>query len=476
MSQIYVLHYDGVVTGSKELRKHNDEIVSTKYDLLLQRDDLHARKIIDYFNKYDNSPGGKKKEPFFDAFLVHMAYAKPNPEVQYQGNFYYPIDPSGDLGDPNTGPNSTFRTSNYDIAQRIDNIPGYDDANHVFILSPLSENALANILVTINSRGEDKPLIFHIQGDAIKTPDGIKTNPPTLGMKGSGGGMFGEAFNMFSGGVEFQTLSETLKIKVAIFSSVEPNAVTVIDQEMNVIDPGLYYNRIIDDMLTVCSDNTTVTNMDLFRSLTVHSVYQDGVDKDNLGSLALLSKLSGVANINIPCMFMGLRIYNSSSLPFGHPDAGSSSLWFEFKGENTKPVGLVNDFRVNQATGEFEKPPDIRGLEYGNKDFLYNETMFFYANQAMQFYGLLQEYFPSKFNFKLGGIVDGIGPISKSLRAPFNMSLFYFAKETYMDYGAGANNGAEIKAINKDAPVAAAVQEDMSGGSNSELVPLVNYL
>ena len=31
MSQIYVLHYDGVVTGSVELRKHNEHVVSKMY-------------------------------------------------------------------------------------------------------------------------------------------------------------------------------------------------------------------------------------------------------------------------------------------------------------------------------------------------------------------------------------------------------------------------------------------------------------
>ncbi len=493
MSQIYVLHYDGVVTGSVELRKYNEDVVSKMYEKILKREQIdapiHAPKLIDYFNKYDNLPGGKKKEPFFDAFLVHIAFAKRNPEVEYNGNFYYPIDPSRDLANENKGPYSTFRTSNYDVSTRRDNIPGYDDANHIFILSPLSESALANILEAIDSRG-DKPLIFHIQGDAIKTPDGTpKNNPPTLGMNGSGGGMFGEAFNMFSGGVEFQTFRETLKVHGAAFYSVEPNAVTTRSADGKVIDPGFYYNRIIQDMLTVCSDNRTVTNMDLFRPLTVHSVYEDGVDKDNLASLALLSKLSGEANMNIPCMFMGLRIYNSSSVPFGPPGGPTPTFWFDGPG---KPEGTTdNGFRVHPITMEVEKPADRRGREYGNIEFLYNDTMMFYYNQISQFNSLLQEYFPNKFYFTEGSIVDGTGPISKSLRAPFNFSLFYFAKQTYMDYGVGANNGSAIKSI-VVAPQGAAEavhqgarpnagsskSAKLNGGGeyNYELIPLVNYL
>ena len=64
MSQIYVLHYDGVVTGSVELRKHNEHVVSKMYS----RNHVNsgAQQILDYFQKYDIPVGtvGKKNEPF----------------------------------------------------------------------------------------------------------------------------------------------------------------------------------------------------------------------------------------------------------------------------------------------------------------------------------------------------------------------------------------------------------------------------
>ena len=63
MSNISVLHYDGVVTGSKELRTYNELVVSTMY-----KNTEPMTKVMNYFENYDNTGGGKKK----NHFLMHF--------------------------------------------------------------------------------------------------------------------------------------------------------------------------------------------------------------------------------------------------------------------------------------------------------------------------------------------------------------------------------------------------------------------
>lgn len=488
MSQIYVLHYDGVVTGSVELRLHNQHVVSKMYS----RNHVNsgAQQILDYFEKYDNSIGGKKNEPFFDAFIVHMAFANANSDVSYEGNHYYPIDTSNDLMFPNKGPSSVFRTSNYDKDNRIESIPDYENSDHVFILSPLSEDALKDLVNIIDTRVRN--LIFHIQGDAILASGNQPKNyPPESGMKGNPtGGLFGEAFNMYSGGIEFQQFREKLRSENAMFYSVSPR-VNNISQEfaswkeeddLSVPVPiPDYYTRVVDDLLNALEYGNTKTSADSFKRLTVKRVYQDGVDKDNLGSLVLLSKLTN--QLNIPCMFMGLRLYSSTTRPFGHQL--KSSMWLRGPG---KPDGTNNGFRINPVTGEAEKPPDIRGPQHGNIEFKLMETIDFYKHQSESFKNIMNDFAPGKFQFLSGGIVDGAGQVSNSLRAPFNFALFYFAKNTYMDYGAGANGGSSLKGIDQQYslnPVGGSnitydeIDNNMTGGSKDsedELIPLVNNL
>ena len=60
MSNICVLHYDGVVTGSKELRKYNEHVVSKMYT-----NTGPMTKVMNYFENYDNTPGRKKKRTIF---------------------------------------------------------------------------------------------------------------------------------------------------------------------------------------------------------------------------------------------------------------------------------------------------------------------------------------------------------------------------------------------------------------------------
>ena len=516
MANISVLHYDGVVTGSKELRKYNELIVSKRYTENTEKKPM--TKVMNYFENYDNAPGGKKKEPFFDGFLVHMALLQKDSYKKYGLNNinYWPIRTEDIEGD-NTGENSTFRSSRINESGNetaTTDIKNYDKATHIFILSPLTRNVLEILIERINYAKDNREytLIFHIQGDVIKAPDGAPRYDginPDSGMTG-GGSMFGEAFNLFSGGMEFQKFRNKLKEVGAEFYSVSPNTVGDADDfhnryrewEINVqtladtkaeqavweekmkkklavgggqgkaaarrmrrrrerelgkepvtateaeqkkqipvaekeLSESLpipdYYKKVNDDIIQVCSNNDVPTDWsNNFRKLNIDMIIQDGTDKDNLASMSLLGNMN--QSEKIPVYFVGARMYKSSSRPFGTPkEAGGATFKFPESFER---------FRVNPNTQECEKPTDTRNFNkeknqevYGNFEFLKDITVSFYKHQMNGFKECLYDVMPSGnsiFDFIEGGIVDGTGDTSLSLRAPFNMSLFFFAPNTYM--------------------------------------------
>ena len=508
MANISVLHYDGVVTGSKELRKYNELIVSKRYTENTEKKPM--TKVMNYFENYDNAPGGKKKEPFFDGFLVHMALLQKDSYKKYGLNNinYWPIRTEDIEGD-NTGENSTFRSTRINESGNetaTTDIKNYDKATHIFILSPLTRNVLEILIERINYAKDNREytLIFHIQGDVIKAPDGAPRYDginPDSGMSG-GGSMFGEAFNLFSGGMQFQEFRNRLKDVGAKFYSVSPNTVGDADDfhnryrewEINVqtladtkaeqavweekmkkklavgggqgkaaarrmrrrrerelgkepvtateaeqkkqipvaekeLSESLpipdYYKKVNDDIIQVCSGGSLMDKRD-FRNLNIDMIIQDGTDKDNLASMSLLGNMH--QSKKIPVYFVGARMYKSSSVPFGGPKDPRSTLDFG------------NGFRVNPNTEECEKPNDTRNRDlpspiYGNIKFLRDITLLFHDHQMRGFKECLDDVMPSCnsiFDFIEGGIVDGTGDTSLSLRAPFNMSLFFFAPNTYM--------------------------------------------
>ena len=74
---IKVLHYNGTISGSRELRKYNQAVVSKMYNTVdsdIQGTPHH------YFKEYDKL---KSAEPFYDAFVVHLAHLKPKEYLNY---------------------------------------------------------------------------------------------------------------------------------------------------------------------------------------------------------------------------------------------------------------------------------------------------------------------------------------------------------------------------------------------------------
>ena len=76
MEHTYILSYNGLVTGSKNLRKHN-QVEAKKHQYTTNNDgydykDQQDNLIFQYFKKYDLPDQGKGKldEPFFDGYLA----------------------------------------------------------------------------------------------------------------------------------------------------------------------------------------------------------------------------------------------------------------------------------------------------------------------------------------------------------------------------------------------------------------------
>jgi hypothetical protein len=386
---ITILTYDGLVTGSVELREYNKKYVVNSYKNLKQT------PLIKYFNDYDKVKGN---EPFYDAYLVYLAFQK-----GYTNN-YYPITFT-DKSISNKGYSSKLRTSMPNIKQKINSIPGYESSVHVFIMCPFSEKMIQDIKGTLEELKEED-IIIHIQGEAMlnennepRYKNDEKDRDTGMTNKGS---MFGEAFNLFTGGLEVQEFRKLVNKLGAKIYAVKPEC----SDKTSFRNVPKLYRDATKDILSVCSgDNLKLK----YRLLKVHSVYQDITDKDNLASLSLLSELCKDNKVYIN--LVGYRIYSSNTE--------------NINGLQFYPIPKkYNGFRRNPKTGEYEKPYDKRGEDYGNQRFMKQKSIASYDEYIQKFINVL-EYKKNNFNYIKSGIVDGTGIHSRSLRSPFNMTLYF---------------------------------------------------
>ena len=454
---VYILSYDGVVTGSNQLRSYNAHVVSEKYKDYHTSGD-NPTDLIDYYDKYDNVCE-KKKEPFFDGFLAHMAFLKIN-DVNVQNYYnlskinYYNIK-YADTEQDNTGELSQLRTTNTgEVEVNFRKEKGYDDGKHIFLLCPTSvevHDKIVNILQDYksesksNTNSNSNNLFIHIQGEAIKNDKDEPRNRENVRCKDTGmtpkekGGLFGEAFNLFSGGIQIQKLRKEFSTSKNIeIYSVKPDCKDKKIEEkkeeiekINNEEPPEYYVKANEDILEFSKrkskscDESPQELHSKFINLNVTVVAQDILDKDNLASLAIIGSLKKHTKTEL--LIVGFRIYNSSTIP-------ETMDWLNFRNKN----------------GEVEKPNDSRNKtnEHGNIEFLKDDTHKFHMISSIGFMNVLNQTISDicdKFVMEYGGIVDGTEVKSESLRAPFNMSAFTFCKGTYMDVGVGKNNGEKIK-------------------------------
>ena len=450
---IYVLHYNGIITGSLELRNYNAQVVSTMYG---DKADLTEGTPMHYYNQYDNAPGGKKNEPFFDAFLVHLAMLDLENKARFCNEItgdltdikYYKTE-INDSPDPNIGGKSSLKSKiKLDTITRED--MQYKSAKHIFIMSPMTELMSSEIQSVCEERTSNgQNVIIHIQGDAIKNEYESGDNHPAKsqnnGLTGKSG-MFPDAFNLFSGGLAVQGLRGYLKSKQnANILSVSPVTGTGWKAAGKPVPD--YYKNVNRDVLTVSKNPNSgfgkKAGCFISRGLDIHKVYQDGTDKDNLASLILLGRLN--RDNTIPTDFIGLRLYKSSTVPFAAKflPAGQQKDYMMRAAENhpggpwppMKPTTF--NFAAQRNTPEYSKPADSRGDSFGNLPFEPAQadlTRRFYEKQRAGFEAVLKPY-ARNININNNGvdqfIVDGLGLLSESKRAPFNMSLFFFAPDTY---------------------------------------------
>ena len=469
---MYILSYDGVVTGSNQLRSYNEHVVSKTYG-------NNPTGLIDYYNKYDNVCG-KKKEPFFDGFLAHMAFLKIN-DVNVQNYYnlskinYYNIK-YADKDDKNTGEISQLQTTNTgDVEVDFREKKRYDDGEHIFLLCPTSVEVYDKIFEILqkykSNLHKSNTLFIHIQGEAINNDNGEPRNGNNERCKDTGmtpkknGGLFGEAFNLFSGGIQIQKLRKefTDSDNIEIYSvkpvcndkiedkkeeKKEENNVEEknVEKKEEIEDPPQYYVKANDDILEFSKrkscDESPQELHSKFIKLNVTVVAQDILDKDNLASLAIIGSLKKHTKTEL--LIVGFRIYKSSTIPdYDGDNKGHSMDWSRFrnkKGEVEKPNDKRNSILIHNNNDE--------GNDEGNIEFLKDDTHKFHMISSIGFMNVLNQTIwdiCDKFVMEYGGIVDGTEDKSESLRAPFNMSAFTFCNGTYMDVGVGKNNGEKIK-------------------------------
>lgn len=531
--EVFVIYYNQTITGSKELRAYNKKVVSECYPEPEEGSPLH------YYSKYD-SPGGKSNEPFYDAFLVHMATLDASKHEEYGLVDIVYYEEQYTRVEENTGQESLFKKT---FARADDGTAAphktrvdlnYNRAKHIFLLCPTAEYMVDDIVKLINDdKHSDTPIIIHIQGDIKNMTEGDKTTESvnnTINQRcamNSPEGMFRDAFNLYSGGEDHRLLRKALHELGAMFLSASPEfdesnasdnlkelrieankeaaaaaaeagraeaAANAAKEKVaapkgrlqrvrrvfrsatkdakakqeeaeaedafkkakekrdrsaeaaNVANTPLYYRKANNDILMLSA--TEVEKTSVYEKLTnnentlvevtnkeqaasdlkitkILKVYQDGTDKDNLAGLILLGAAYTGTEKPIDLDFIGLRIYISTTVPFPSKEHTFSFPFTE--------GGLMREGGVE----EFFQPGDNRPNQ-GNIKFQSEFTTRFYTAQLEGFKQSLIMSTPDMFIFNNSKrfftdyIVDGVNDTSKSLRAPFNMSLFFWAPETYM--------------------------------------------
>lgn len=453
-NHIYVVSYSGTITGGKELRLYNENVVSKLYGK-----GNTPGTLLHYYDKYDNSPAGKKNEPFFDAFLVHMAHLRPESYNSMGLNdISYFKEEVLDDDSPNIDPKSKFKVNITENDHRENIRRDYSQAKHIFILSPFTEYMVDEINRFADHR--NTPLIIHIQGAPC---DGGSSN--NGGLTSTGGGLFGEAFNLFSGGLASQRFRKSMLDKGGNFVSVSPyvNSYVLEDELYNVPQ---YYVNVNQHILDAATNNTVP---DIFDKLNVLKVYQDGTDKDNLASLNLMNLIYN--DRQVPADFIGFRIYASSSLPimfkflgYSKDELSKTTIGYVSKGKPPAVAAPSADqpgddlvMKISQLSffppplnfvspmDEFMKPAGDYGT--GNVRFEEDITKRFYQKQYYGFKEILDQSRTPGYGIELrnvgsAAIVDGVKERSDSNRSPFNMSLYFFAPDTYMSDALIAATGA----------------------------------
>jgi len=332
--------------------------------------------IGEYAFAYDSH--GKFKEPIFDGFLACIALL---PNDVFNESFHYVPTEYKDTPRPSkmvSGLSTNYLEGSFTREQ----LPIHYNSKHVFLLGPMNQSAVEYVQ---SLKGN---VIFHIQGDASgekKTtsyPDAM-TEHPTI---------FPISFNLWTGEECSRLIrsemnaSFTVKCKPDIVQEdvdVITNVGAMVDITVKI--PSIYV-QMRNYMVQACLCGRNF-NFPL-QTLNIVTIYQDMIDKDNSVSCWILLKHS-----SIPCLsLIGRRVYVANPVlkdyTFTFQEGKNGDIHFPAVSESNQ-VFDEYETRKNHHEMKSKFQALLVGLEYC--------------------YPLLSDE----------DIVDGIGEMSESERAPF---------------------------------------------------------
>ena len=354
MAQVCLVTYNGLVTGSKELREDNPRVFQ------LLKGAPNKTPIGQYAFIYDDAPpngAGKVAEPYFDGFLsciaglsdevfdINFAYLRTEIESAAKPGLFANIDPT-ELPRAALGGAGAYQTG-----------------LHIYLLGPASPSCVEQITACIRANPE-RLIFIHVQGEAPPEPRQPDRMPDTAEMMTVKQGMFQVAFNYYTGTPQMQEIrrlaTQTFTVKVKRTNG-----------------PGKYvpliYQQMLDFILSCVLTTTAPPTAHPFSAmcglLDNQLFCQDTHDKDNLvaGALTLILSRSPdppdtpeqdppVPVKRLQYLIIGRRAY---------PDLTGSVI---FEGKMRARIEAASGAPLGSlicANGEVQSPPVI---EWPGKD------------------------------------------------------------------------------------------------------------
>ena len=334
----YFISYSSIITGSKEIRRYNQQILYNQLNERFLLKNLSA--IGKYAFYYDSkSYGNKMDESNFDGLLSLIALSNDN---LFNETFNYTnvelMETSGDWGKGHITQNQE-NTKRYYMKPKSNrklkrndlfSASSYIKAHHLFILSPLSYESLLGIYNIINTADNHNKVIIHYQGeghlsDVKNTDNNFAEFLYGLTPKGN---LFANSFNWTAGMRYGKLLRENLMnhFKNRCFTVVIDEEVTeyvndTVKMNLNLDTPYKnlpnFYHRmgqyILEEIYTYkslekmddspneesLSDEKYISISNNLINITCNkcTVVQDLYDKDNSTSVEIIARNS--VNVNL---------------------------------------------------------------------------------------------------------------------------------------------------------------------------------
>ena len=328
--------------------------------------------IGDYAFAYDSA--GKCKEPIFDGYLAGIALL---PDDVFCASFQYIPTQYNDRVRPSkmvSGLSTTLLDGSFARRQLpID----YATSTHVFLLGPMNRHAVEYVT------GVQGNVIFHIQGDVGTTsyPDAMTEHK----------NLFPAPFNQWTGEECSRLIRRQMNASFTV--KCRPDvAMEDVDVLSNVgpMDPltvkiPAIYVTLRNYMVKACLCGEVMASP--LQSIYIDTIFQDMIDKDNSVSCWMLLNHA----LTMPTLsLIGRRVYEAEPAPYTYTfqEGANGDVHFPSVAVS-KQVFDAKQTMMNHERMMAKFHALLDGLEYG--------------------YGVATEK----------DIVDGLGDVSESERAPF---------------------------------------------------------